>query len=81
LEEWGMDLPKFAEGHDANNMNEDDLDLDEEYDPIGTDSDFQKIVFIFDGKEEAESWLKNVNIAQYKKHKMIWEVNLSTQSI
>jgi hypothetical protein len=81
LEEWGLDLPKFAEGHDANNMNEDNLDLDEDYDPIGTDSQFQKIVFVFDGKEEAESWLKNVNISEYKKHKMIWEVNLSTRSI
>lgn len=80
LEEWGLDLPNYAEGHDINGLSEDELDMSEEYNPIGTESNFTKIVFVFDGKDEADSFLKKVGHTA-KKHKMIWEVNLSTQSI
>jgi hypothetical protein len=82
LEEWGLDLPKFAEGHDANNMNEDDLDLGEEFDPIGESKGQQRIVFIFKSQLDAESWInrhpeKNILV----KRAMAWQVDLCSQSI
>lgn len=80
LSDWGLDVP-FA-GIEANNMSEDDLDMTEEFDPIGRASGVQRVVFIFDGQEEAESWLKaNNQFEAMKKHPYAWQVNLSTRSI
>ena len=61
-------------------MTEDDIDIDEEFDPIGTMSGKQRVVFLFDGEEEAESYLKSLNV-EYVKRNMAWQVDLSTQSI
>jgi len=80
LTRWGLDIPNYSFGHDANDMNESELDLDEEFDPIGTASGLQRVVFIFDGPEEAESYLKNAGV-EFVKRNMAWQVNLSTQSI
>jgi hypothetical protein len=79
LTRWGLDIPNYSFGHDANNMDESELDLDEEFDPIGTASGLQRVVFIFDGPEEAESYLKNAGV-EFVKRNMAWQVNLSTQS-
>ena len=78
LTDWGLDIPHF--GHEINDLDENDLDMDEEFDPIGTASGLQRVVFIFDGPEEAESYLKNAGV-EFKKQNMAWQVNLSTQSI
>lgn len=78
LTDWGLDIPHF--GHEINDLDENDLDMDEEFDPIGTASGLQRVVFIFDGPEEAESYLKNAGV-QFEKRNMAWQVNLSTQSI
>lgn len=78
LDKWGLDLPVF--GHDINSMSEDELDLSEEFDPIGESSGLQRVVFIFDGKEEAESYLKSLNV-EYKKQNMAWQVNMTTKDI
>ena len=78
LKEWGLDIPIF--GHTINTMSEEELDLSEEFDPIGKSSDIQRVVFLFDGKEEAESYLDNLNV-KYEKRNMAWQVNLTTKDI
>ena len=76
LEHWGVDL--FWTGSELNTMNEDDLDLEEEFDPVGIAKDVQRVVFIFDTQEEAESYLNNLGV-KFKKKNMAWQVNLSTK--
>jgi hypothetical protein len=61
-------------------MDENDLDMTEEFDPVGLSSGMQRVVFIFDGPNEAESYLKSLKV-EFKKMAMAWQVNLSTQSI
>lgn len=80
LDNWGLDVPGWANGHDINTMTEDELDFTEEFDPIGTSSGLQRVVFIFDGPDEAESYLNNISV-KFVKRNMAWQVNLSTQSI
>jgi len=80
LDDWGLTLPNFDVGHDVNNMNEDDLNMEEEFDPIGISKDIQRVVFIFDNKNDAENYLLDLNV-KYEKRNMAWQVNLSTQSI
>ena len=77
LADWGLDAP-FA-GHDANSMTEDDLDMPEEFDPVGLASGMQRVAILFDGPEEAESWLKAQGL-EFKKYTNGWQVNLSTRS-
>jgi len=78
LAEWGLDAPFI--GHSANSMSEDDLDMTEEFDPVGTASGLQRVVIIFDGPEEAESWLMSQGL-EFKKFATAWQVNFSTRSI
>jgi len=77
LTDWGLIVPNWSNGHDANNMNENDLDMNEEFDPIGVSAGIQRVVFIFDGAEEAESYLKSLKL-EFKKQNMAWQVNLCT---
>lgn len=79
LTDWGLDIPKWSNGHDVNAMTEDELDLDEKFDPVGVSAGLQRVVFIFDGPEEAESYLNSIHV-NYVKRNMAWQVDLSTQS-
>lgn len=79
LSEWGLDKPSWQIGHEANMLDENDLDLNEEFDPIGISKGLQRVVFIFDGKDEAESWLSQHPTLPIKKMNGAWQVNLSTQ--
>jgi ParB-like chromosome segregation protein Spo0J len=82
LEEWGLDLPKWAEGVDENNMDESELDLDEQFDPIGESKGFQRIVFIFNSSEDAENWInKQPEKKKLVKRNMAWQVDLTSPSI
>jgi hypothetical protein len=81
LDAWGLDVPNWSKGLDVNNMTDDDIDLNEEFDPIGISAGQQRVVFIFDGKQDAESWLSSVNILDYSKNSQAWQINMSTQSI
>lgn len=81
LEDWGLEIPNWSKGLDVNNMNDDDIDIEEEFDPIGLSSGQQRVVFIFDGKEEAQSYLSSINILDYSKNSQAWQINMSTQSI
>ena len=80
IEDWGLFIPNWAEGHDVNDMDDDDVDLTEEFDPIGTMDGKQRVVFLFDGPEEAESYLNSLHV-EFKKRNMAWQVNLTTPSI
>ena len=77
LKDWGLDV---WQGHSVNDMSEDELDMTEEFDPIGTASGLQRVVFIFDGAEEAESWVNTLDNLQIKKVGKAWTIDLSTQS-
>lgn len=80
LSEWGLDVPNYSAGLDVNNMTDDDIDLEEDFDPIGTMDGKQRVVFLFDGPNEAESYLNSLKV-DFKKMNMAWQVNMSTQSI
>jgi hypothetical protein len=78
LDDWGLEIPNYSLGLDVNNMTDDDIDIEEEFDPIGNSANIQRVVFIFDGNEEAESYLNNLGV-KFEKRNMAWQVNLSTQ--
>lgn len=81
LNDWALEIPNYSLGLDVNNMTEEDIDIEEEFDPIGVSAGQQRVVFIFDGKEEAESYLSSINILDYSKNSQAWQINMSTQSI
>jgi hypothetical protein len=76
LVEWGLDV--WTQPMDINEMNESHINIEEEFDPIGNASGLQRVVFIFDGPEEAESWLAQHPSLPLKKMNMAWQVDLST---
>ncbi len=84
LTDWGLDIPNYSLGLDVNNMNEDDIDIEEEFDPIGVSKGMHRIIFIFDNEDEAIKWYGDNNIkSDYKKFGgsdvSVWHVNLSTK--
>jgi hypothetical protein len=76
LAEWGLDVPFLS--NEYNSITDDDVDILEDFDPVGTSVGVQRVVFIFDGEEEAESYLNSLNV-EFKKMNMAWQVNLSTK--
>lgn len=76
LIEWGMDV--WTQSTDLNEILEDELDLTEDFDPIGESAGMQRVVFIFDGEEEAASYLTAQKI-EYKKRNMAWQVNMTSK--
>jgi hypothetical protein len=80
LDAWGLNVPNWSLGVEENEMSENELNLNEEFDPIGVSSGLLRVVFIFDGTEEAESYLNSKGL-KYSKKGEAWQVNLSTQSI
>ena len=78
LIDWGMEL--WDKGHEANSMTDNDVDLGEQFDPIGNSEGLQRVVFLFDGSEEAESYLQKLRVGFIKRN-IAWQVNLSTRSI
>ena len=78
LSEWGLDVPNWAAGLDVNSMTDEDVDLEEEFDPIGNMDGKQRVVFLFDGAEEAESYLNSLKV-DFKKNGSAWQIDLSTR--
>lgn len=78
LEEWGLDVPNWSEGIAQNEINEDNLDFNEEFDPVGESTGKRIVQFIFDGDEEAKSFCKSIN-CEIKIQTVAWRVDLSTQ--
>ena len=83
LDEWGLNVPNYSLGLDVNNMNEDDIDIEEEFDPIGLSKGLTRLVIIFDNITVANEWIEknNLNI-EYKKRgndeNIILQVNMSS---
>lgn len=78
LEEWGLDVYNWAAGHDINSMSDSDVDLTEEFDPIGKMDGKHRVVFLFDGEEEAESYLLSIGV-KFKKANIAWQVDMTTR--
>lgn len=83
LGDWGLDVPNWSNGLDVNNMTDEDVDLEEEFDPIGSATDLHKVIFIFDNEIEAgEYFNERIKDLNYKKfgggQGKQWQVNLST---
>jgi hypothetical protein len=82
LEEWGMEVPNFVNTLEINQMTENELDFTEEFDPIGLSKGFQRIVFIFNSEEDAQSWIEHKpEKIKLKKMNIAWQVDLSSQFI
>ncbi len=79
LSDWGLDAPYI--GHEVNVMDENELDLSEEFDPIGTSKGLQRVVFVFDSQEHATSFLAKDKSWKVEKFNNGWRVNLSSQSM
>jgi hypothetical protein len=83
LEIWGLNIPNWASGSELNEMSESDLNLNEEFDPIGVSKGLTRLVVIFDNIISAKEWIEknNLNI-NYKKRgndeNIILQVNLSS---
>ena len=45
LTEWGLDIPNWSKGMDENEMSDEDVSLEEEFDPMGTMDGKQRVVF------------------------------------
>ena len=84
LEEWGLELPNYSKGLSINTeLTEDDLDLAEEFDPVGISKGLTKLVVIFDSIIIAKEWIKKNNLElDYKKKgndaNIILQVNMSS---
>jgi uncharacterized protein (DUF1330 family) len=80
-EAWGV--KSYTKGHLINELSENELNLNEDFDPIGVSSNYQKIVITFDDKNAAESWIEK--FSEYKlilkKQGQAWQINLCTQFI
>lgn len=77
LDDWGFKVPDWGAGVDYNMMELEESDILEEFDAVGKMDGKQRVVFLFDGEEEAESYLNNLNI-KFQKRNMAWQVNLTT---
>jgi len=78
LQEWGLEVPNWSVGIIENEMDEDDIDIEQEFDPIGVSAGQQRVVFIFDGPDEAESYFNRFQELPLKKMNMAWQINLTT---
>jgi len=78
LVEWGLDV--WQQGSSLNEMLDSDLDLTEDFDPIGEASGLQRVVFIFNKSEEAESYLKSQKV-DFVKRNMAWQVNMTGKEL
>jgi hypothetical protein len=68
LTEWGMTIPNWSLGIEQNNMSELDLDMSEEFDPIGVSKGLTRLVIIFDNITSAKDWIeKNIPDIKYQK--------------
>jgi hypothetical protein len=80
---WGVDVPNYAAGLDVNDMTDDDVDIDADFDPIGLSKGLTRIVIIHDNIQNAKDWIEeNIPTLDYKKkgndENVILQVNLSS---
>jgi hypothetical protein len=80
LEAWGVDLPQWDLGHEANNMTDEDVDLEEEFKIIGAQSDKFKLGLLFENQFDCETYISKNKIDANKKGQ-IWTAVINSQSI
>jgi hypothetical protein len=79
LNDWGLDIPNWKIGHELNDMNENELNMNQEFDPIGISSGVRRLIFLFDNDNDASEWFnKNHPNLKIEKTGIAWRVNLST---
>lgn len=79
LSDWGLPAP--YKNLELNMMSEENLSVDEQFDPIGTSKNLQRVVFIFDNAQQADEYLEKLGALNIKKYNNAWHINLSSQSI
>lgn len=77
----GVDIVDYTRGHEANNMNEDDIDLQEVFDSVGISKDLHKLIVIFNTEEDKQSFVDKNQLIVTKHAQNTWKANLSTQYI
>lgn len=84
LADWGLDIPNYALGSEFNSMDENELNMNQEFDPIGVASDLHKIIFTFDNEGAASNWISDnfpnglkYNVTSGNGQKQ-WQVNLTS---
>jgi len=80
LTEWGLNIPNWSLGHDINSMSELDLNMSEEFDPIGVKSNKKNVSFIFNSEDEAKNFCENNGYKIIIKGEL-WKVEMNSQSI
>ena len=80
LNEWGLDVPDWSKGLDVNSMDENELDMSEEFDPIGIRSDKKNVTFIFNSENDAKNYCDNNGYKIIIKAEL-WKVEIDSQSI
>ena len=83
LVDWGMEYNNYIQDIDINNMTEDEIDLNEEFDPIGISKGLTRLVILFDSIIVAKEWIDKNNLQlDYKKkgndENIILQVNMSS---
>jgi hypothetical protein len=80
LEGWGLEVPNWSKGLDLNSMDENELDMSEEFDPIGIRSDKKNVTFIFNSENDAKNYCDNNGYKIIIKGEL-WKVEIDSQSI
>ena len=80
LEEWGLDIPNWSAGMDVNNMTDEDVDIEDNFDPIGEKKDERNVVFVFNNEDEARMYC-NKNGYKIIVKGELWKVDVNIQSI
>jgi hypothetical protein len=78
-EEW-LPKPNYSQGLDVNNMTDDDIDIEEDFDAIGVSKDLHKLVVIFDSEDDKSSFVNKNQLTITKHAQNTWKSNLSTRS-
>jgi hypothetical protein len=77
---WGMTIPNWSAGINENEMSELDLDMTEEFDPMGIKSDKKNVTFVFNTENDAKNYCDNNGYKIIIKGEL-WKVEIGSQSI
>jgi hypothetical protein len=80
LDSWGLNIPNWSAGMDVNNMTDDDVNIEDEFDPIGEKSGKRSVIFVFDSEDEAQLYC-NKNGYKIIVKGEAWRVDVNIQSI
>jgi hypothetical protein len=83
LNDWALEIPNYSLGLDVNNMTDEEVDIEEEFDPVGLSKGLTRLVILFDSIIIAKEWIENNNLQlDYKKkgnnENIILQVNMSS---